>query len=76
MTSIVYENVVCYSSGNLLACSEVSTSTIDGSARVEMSPNWSLSLSQIFLKIRLIIFPDLVFGRPGTNYKTHYISKQ
>ena len=41
-------------------------STILGSARVVVSPmssNWS---AEIFRRIRLMIFPDLVFGRPGT----------
>ena len=32
-----------------------------------MSPSCSCSFAAIFLKILLIIFPDLVFGRPGAN---------
>ena len=33
-----------------------------------MSPKLSGSLAAIFLKILLIIFPDLVFGNPGANW--------
>ena len=39
-----------------------------GSARVEMSPRLLKSPSAIFLKILLIIFPDLVFGSPGAHW--------
>ncbi len=39
--------------------------TTDGSASVEVSPKLSKSLEAIFLKILLIIFPDLVFGKPA-----------
>ena len=41
----------------------IKLSTTDGSANVEVSPKFSKSFEAIFLKIRLIIFPDLVFGR-------------
>lgn len=40
--------------------------TMPGLARVETSPNWSLSPARIFLKIRLIILPDLVLGKSST----------
>lgn len=40
-------------------------STTLGSDRVDMSPNSSGLLSAIFLKIRLIIFPERVFGKFG-----------
>ena len=36
-----------------------------GSAKVDVSPSSSTSFAAIFLKIRRIIFPDLVLGRPG-----------
>ncbi len=38
--------------------------TTDGSARVEMSPSSSDLLAATFRRIRLIILPDRVFGRP------------
>ena len=38
-----------------------------GSASVVVSPKLSGSLAAIFLKILLIIFPDLVLGNPGAN---------
>ena len=38
-----------------------------GSAKVVVSPNWSCSFAAIFLRILLIILPDLVFGSPGEN---------
>ena len=40
-------------------------STTPGSASVLVSPNSFVSLEAIFLKILLIIFPDLVLGSPG-----------
>ena len=40
-------------------------STTLGSASVVVSPNCPCSFAAIFLKILLIIFPDLVLGRPG-----------
>ena len=36
-----------------------------GSAKVDVSPSSSTSFAAIFLKIRRIIFPDLVLGSPG-----------
>ena len=51
----------------LLACCSatllISVSTIEGSARVDVSPSWSLSPQTIFRKIRRMILPDLVMGR-------------
>ena len=44
------------------------SSTILGSASVETSPNWLLSSAAIFLKILLIILPDLVFGKFGAHW--------
>jgi hypothetical protein len=32
---------------------------------VEMSPTWSISFAAIFLRMRLMILPERVFGRPG-----------
>ena len=40
-------------------------STTLGSAKVDVSPNDHVHLQQFFLKILLIIFPDLVFGSPA-----------
>ena len=45
----------------------MSESTTDGSASVVVSPRSLCSLAAIFLKILLIILPDLVFGKPGAN---------
>ena len=42
-------------------------STTDGSANVVVSPSSLCSLAAIFLKILLIILPDLVLGKPGAN---------
>lgn len=41
-------------------------STIDGSESVVTSPISSVWLFEIFLKMRRMIFPERVFGRPGT----------
>ena len=54
--------IVCYYLFCLLL---IKLSTTDGSANVEVSPKFSKSFEAIFLKIRLIIFPDLVFGNPA-----------
>eukprot|EP00962_Isochrysis_galbana_P045024 scaffold17620_cov155-Isochrysis_galbana.AAC.5 len=40
-------------------------STMDGSANVEMSPSWSHSRHAILRKMRRMILPERVFGRPG-----------
>ena len=44
----------------------ISCSATVGSASVVVSPRFSSS-SRDLAEIRLIIFPDLVFGRPGAN---------
>ena len=44
--------------------SSINFSTTDGSASVDVSPKFSKSFDAIFLNILLIIFPDLVFGKP------------
>ena len=43
-------------------------STTDGSASVEVSPSAPNSSSAIFLRIRRMILPERVFGRPGANW--------
>ena len=43
------------------------SATMDGSNKVDVSPNEDVSPSATFLNILLIIFPDLVFGSPETN---------
>ena len=45
----------------------MSSSTIEGSESVVVSPKFSNSLFAIFLKILLIIFPDLVLGKSLVN---------
>ena len=44
-----------------------SESTTDGSASVDVSPSWSISLCAIFRRMRRMILPLLVLGRPGAN---------
>src|SRR5436190_4633943 len=44
------------------------SSTTPGSSKVEVSPNCSNSPSAIFRKIRRIILPLRVFGKPDTNW--------
>ena len=43
----------------------IRSSTTLGSARVDVSPMESVSSLAILRRIRRMIFPDLVFGRPG-----------
>ena len=43
------------------------SSTHSGFNKVEISPNLSVSLQAIFLKILRMILPDLVFGKPSVN---------
>lgn len=49
-------------------------STIDSSARVDVSPTF-LSLMAILRKILRIILPDLVFGKPGAYWITSGMAK-
>jgi hypothetical protein len=42
-------------------------STTCGSARVDVSPIWSTAFSAILRKMRRMILPERVFGRPGAN---------
>ena len=48
------------------ACFFTISSTTEGSESVEMSPNWSDWFDAIFLRMRRMIFPDRVLGKPGT----------
>jgi hypothetical protein len=45
----------------------IRSSTTLGSARVEVSPRLPNSLSAILRRMRRMIFPERVFGRPGAN---------
>ena len=45
----------------------IRSSTTPGSARVEVSPRLPNSLSAILRRMRRMIFPERVFGRPGAN---------
>lgn len=60
-------------------CCRTIFSTTEGSASVETSPNSSGLSWATFLKMRRIIFPDRVLGRPDTTYrgktKTKHILK-
>ena len=44
------------------------SSTTAGSASVEVSPSWSCSLAAIFRRIRRMILPERVLGRPGAHW--------
>src|SRR6185312_6383958 len=46
------------------------SSTTVGSARVEVSPREPMSPSAIFLRMRRMILPERVLGRPGANWIT------
>lgn len=50
-------------------CCRTISSTTEGSANVDTSPNSSGLSWATFLRIRRIIFPDRVLGRPDTTYK-------
>ena len=45
-----------------------SCSTTDGSASVDMSPSWSTSFAAILRRMRRMILPERVFGRPGAHW--------
>ena len=45
----------------------IRSSTTAGSANVEVSPRLEKSSSAIFLRMRRMILPERVFGRPGAN---------
>ena len=45
----------------------IKSSTTPGSASVDVSPRLEKSSSAIFLKIRRMILPDRVLGKPGAN---------
>ena len=45
------------------------SATTAGSAKVEMSPKSSGRLEAIWRRMRRIIFPERVFGRPDVTYK-------
>src|SRR5512140_1290834 len=47
-----------------------STSTTDGSARVEVSPSVSNSSAAILRRMRRMILPERVLGRPGAQWMT------
>ena len=47
--------------------SSTSDATTDGSARVEVSPSWSGAFSAILRRMRRMILPERVFGRPGAH---------
>ena len=49
-----------------LACFCTMSSTIEGSARVDVSPSSEVWLAAIFRRMRRIILPERVLGRPGT----------
>jgi len=51
----------------LLARLLIKSSTTVGSANVEVSPNVLISLAAILRKIRRMILPERVFGRPGAH---------
>src|SRR5947199_76777 len=48
----------------------IRSSTTAGSANVEVSPSAPTSSSAILRRMRRMIFPERVFGRPGANWMT------
>ena len=62
-----YRDISCLGVNYLFIRFSISCSTTVGSASVVVSPRFSSSLAATLRRIRLIIFPDLVFGRPGAN---------
>src|ERR1019366_117874 len=46
------------------------SSTTEGSARVEISPRLLMSPSAILRRMRRMILPERVLGRPGANWIT------
>ena len=63
---VFYE--VNHLSGFFILKLEIISWTTEGSARVVTSPSWSCSPAAIFLRILLMILPDLVFGSPLVNW--------
>ena len=55
---------------SLALFSLTSTSTTEGSARVEMSPRASNSSAAILRRMRRMILPERVLGRPGAQWMT------
>ena len=53
---------------SLCLCLFTMSATTIGSAKVEMSPKSSGRLEAIWRRIRRIIFPERVFGRPDVTY--------
>lgn len=46
----------------------IKASTTEGSASVDVSPRFSKSFAAIFLRIRRMTFPDLVFGKASAHW--------
>ena len=46
----------------------IKSETTAGSASVDVSPRFEKSSSAIFRKMRLMILPERVLGRPGANW--------
>ena len=59
--------IKCIFSNYLFSRLSISSSTTDGSARVEVSPISSRSLAATLRRIRRIILPERVFGSPGAH---------
>ena len=57
---------------SMAACFLMMRSTTSELASVEMSPSWSDWLEAIFLRMRRMIFPERVFGRPGTTWSREH----
>ena len=59
-------NIAKYKNYSCLVTSSIIWVTASGFKSVDVSPNWSISLQAIFLKISRMIFPLRVLGNAGT----------
>src|SRR6185437_12381846 len=55
---------------HFFAAFRTKSSTTEGSARVEMSPRLDMSPSAILRRMRRMILPERVLGKPGANWIT------
>src|SRR3989344_2300447 len=74
-------SATCLVTPYILACGyrfrrcSIKPSTTVGSARVEVSPMFSSSLQAILRRMRRMILPERVFGRPGAHWISSGLAK-
>lgn len=59
--------VILFNEGYRFFLFSIKFSTTDGSAKVEVSPRLSISLAATLRKIRRMILPERVLGKPGAH---------